>query len=142
MDIGNLDLERILKWVLIVLVTGFIAQFGKSFATYILRKIRAGRRGEEPVRETGERRMPPEPTLPESPQAVAGDKPDSTLPESLQTVTGGKSGPVESGEGSIEGGKGETRPPVAGDDDKAQAKLRKKALKAKEKEQKKLAKKP
>lgn len=126
MDIGNLDLERILKWVLIVLVTGFIAQFGKSFATYILRKIRAGRRREETVRGAGERRMPPEPTLPESPQ----------------TVTGGKSGPVESGEGSIEGGKGETRPPVAGDDDKAQAKLRKKALKAKEKEQKKLAKKP
>ncbi len=86
--------------------------------------------------------MPPEPNLPESRQAAAGDKPEPTLPESPQAVTGGKSGPVASGEGAIEGEKGEAPPPVAGDDDKTQAKLRKKALKAQEKEQKKLAKKP
>ncbi len=126
MDIGNLDIERILKWILIVLVTGFIAQFGKSFATFILRKIRAGRTGEETVRGAGEGRLLPEPTLLESPQAVAGGKPEPAAPC----------------QGSIEGAKGEILPPVAGDDDKTQAKLRKKALKAKEKEQKKLAKKP
>jgi len=44
MDISNIDFGRILKWVVIVLITGFIAQFGKSFATYVMKKIRAGKR--------------------------------------------------------------------------------------------------
>jgi hypothetical protein len=47
MELQNIDFMRILKWILIVLITGFLAQFGKSFAKYILDKIRAGRVNEK-----------------------------------------------------------------------------------------------
>ncbi|MBN1496926.1 MAG: hypothetical protein JXA07_09175 [Spirochaetes bacterium] len=32
--------STILKWAVMILITGFIAQFGKQFATFILGKIR------------------------------------------------------------------------------------------------------
>jgi len=43
----------ILQWALVVLVAGFIGQFGKSFAKFLMEKIRAGRKDKTPV-ETGE----------------------------------------------------------------------------------------
>ncbi len=37
---NDVDYMRIIKWVLIVLLAGFIGQFGKSFAKHILEKAR------------------------------------------------------------------------------------------------------
>lgn len=33
-------MSTILKWAIMILITGFIAQFGKQFATFIMGKIR------------------------------------------------------------------------------------------------------
>ncbi len=52
MDFQNIDFMRILKWILIVLITGFLAQFGKSFAKYIMAKIRTGKTSEEADQDT------------------------------------------------------------------------------------------
>jgi len=37
---NDVDYMRILKWVLIVLLAGFIGQFGKSFAKYLMERAR------------------------------------------------------------------------------------------------------
>ncbi len=42
---NEIDWLNILKWVVIVLVAGFIGQFGKSFAKHLMEKAR--RRGEK-----------------------------------------------------------------------------------------------
>lgn len=34
------DVSSVMKWVLLVLLAGFVGQFGKTFAQHILRKIR------------------------------------------------------------------------------------------------------
>ena len=36
----------VLKWALVVLAAGFIGQFGKAFATYLIRRAREGKRNE------------------------------------------------------------------------------------------------
>ncbi len=33
----------VLKWVLVILATGFVAQFGKMFAQYLVRRVRESR---------------------------------------------------------------------------------------------------
>jgi hypothetical protein len=43
----DLQYWKIIKWVLIVLLAGFIGQFGKSLAKYIMEKTRAKRAREE-----------------------------------------------------------------------------------------------
>jgi len=63
-DISTIDFGRILKWVVIVLITGFIAQFGKSFATYVMKKIRAGKIPEKPEQDAENKQEPQWPTLP------------------------------------------------------------------------------
>lgn len=37
--------STILKWAITILVAGFIAQFGKKFANYLVEKIRSVRKG-------------------------------------------------------------------------------------------------
>jgi hypothetical protein len=37
---NEIDYLRILKWIIIVLIAGFIGQFGKSFAKHIMTKAR------------------------------------------------------------------------------------------------------
>ncbi|MCX5845148.1 MAG: hypothetical protein NTW12_02135 [Deltaproteobacteria bacterium] len=37
---NDIDYQQIMKWILIVLVAGFIGQFGKSFATYLIERAR------------------------------------------------------------------------------------------------------
>jgi hypothetical protein len=37
---NDIDYQQIMKWVLIVLVAGFIGQFGKSFATYLIERAK------------------------------------------------------------------------------------------------------
>jgi len=39
-DMINIDYQQIILWVLIVLAAGFIGQFGKSFATYLISLVR------------------------------------------------------------------------------------------------------
>lgn len=39
-DLNQIDFYKVLFWVIIVLVAGFIGQFGKSFATYIMNRLR------------------------------------------------------------------------------------------------------
>ncbi|HOO89817.1 MAG TPA: hypothetical protein PLA74_03235 [Syntrophales bacterium] len=41
----DLDYLRIIKWVLIVLLAGFIGQFGKSLAKHLMEKARLKRKG-------------------------------------------------------------------------------------------------
>jgi len=113
MDIQNIDFGRILKWTLIVLITGFIAQFGKSFAQYVMTEIRSKRAPEKSKREAGGRVVPQSPPLPTDQ--------DSAESESR------KPGIVT---------------PAAPPEDKTQEKLQKKALKAQVKQQKKMAEKP
>lgn len=38
-DLSSLTTSNILKWVIIILITGFITQFGRMFAQYIVRRI-------------------------------------------------------------------------------------------------------
>lgn len=40
---ADVDYFQILKWILIVLSAGFIGQFGKSLATYLMKKARVSR---------------------------------------------------------------------------------------------------
>jgi hypothetical protein len=49
----------VLKWILVVLGAGFIGQFGKAFATYLMRRTR-------------ERKEPEAPSLPGTPPEAAG----------------------------------------------------------------------
>lgn len=42
-NMADIDYFQILKWVLIVLSAGFIGQFGKSLATYLMKKARASK---------------------------------------------------------------------------------------------------
>lgn len=56
---SEIDPLKIVKWILIVLVAGFIGQFGKLLATHILQRIRAkqgksGSPGKEPSPRAGE----------------------------------------------------------------------------------------
>jgi hypothetical protein len=37
---NEIDYQQIMKWVLIVLVAGFIGQFGKTFATYLIERAK------------------------------------------------------------------------------------------------------
>jgi len=48
---ADLDYLRIIKWVLIVLLAGFIGQLGKSFAKHLLEKVRSKKKGSVPTFE-------------------------------------------------------------------------------------------
>jgi hypothetical protein len=41
--IDSATAETILKWAITILVAGFIAQFGKKLATYLIEKVKAAR---------------------------------------------------------------------------------------------------
>ena len=40
---NGVDFWQIIKWVLIVLVAGFIGQFGKTLSKHIMERLRAGK---------------------------------------------------------------------------------------------------
>jgi hypothetical protein len=106
-DISNIDFERILKWVVIVLITGFIAQFGKSFAAYVMEKIRTRKTLERQEQDSVDNRQAPQWPTP-SPRR---DSAEGLEPETVKDVTS--------------------------PEEKVQAKLQKKELKAQIKKQKK-----
>ena len=37
---NDIDYHQIIKWVIIVIVAGFLGQFGKSFANYLIERAR------------------------------------------------------------------------------------------------------
>jgi hypothetical protein len=43
--IDSATASTILKWAVGILLTGFIAQFGKKFATYLMEKVKSLRKG-------------------------------------------------------------------------------------------------
>ncbi len=45
--IDSATASTILKWAVGILITGFIAQFGKRFATYLMEKITSLRKGKQ-----------------------------------------------------------------------------------------------
>ncbi len=49
--IDSATASTILKWAVTILIAGFIAQFGKKFATYLMEKARSIRKGKK---EAGE----------------------------------------------------------------------------------------
>jgi hypothetical protein len=55
----------VLKWILVVLAAGFIGQFGKAFATYLMRRTRERKEHEAqgPPGTTPEAAEPPRPAL-------------------------------------------------------------------------------
>jgi len=61
----------VLKWILVVLTAGFVGQFGKALATYLMRRTRE-RKEPEAQRLPG---TTPEAAGPESPELL--DKPSS-----------------------------------------------------------------
>ncbi len=54
----------ILKWVLVVLAAGFIGQFGKAFATYLIRRAKKP----DPQEASRPPQPPPEAALPQRPE--------------------------------------------------------------------------
>lgn len=61
--------STILKWAVMILITGFIAQFGKQFATFIIGKVRSIR-----GKKTGERKSEHADNAPPAPDAAAAEK--------------------------------------------------------------------
>jgi hypothetical protein len=61
----------ILKWALVVLAAGFIGQFGKAFASYIIRRAAEGKQKETMPAVRLEAELPAEPRT--APVAAAGD---------------------------------------------------------------------
>lgn len=68
----GIDLWRILKWVLIVLLAGFIGQFGKTLAIHIMARVKAGERGVPSGAEQPEKRV-----------ELTGEKDLSKIPEDI-----------------------------------------------------------
>ncbi len=62
-DLNQIDFCKVLFWVIIVLVAGFIGQFGKSFAKYIMERFG---------------KKPPRTVEPERPRQVEGGQKQDT----------------------------------------------------------------
>lgn len=75
----------VLKWALVVLAAGFIGQFGKSFATYLIRRAREGKSKDS---VPGKREGAPPPAVKED--AVPPDVPQAagSLPAEGTVVAG------------------------------------------------------
>lgn len=150
-DFLDIRTWSILQWVLVVLAAGFIGQFGKSLAQFIIAKGKdrrsAGKtpatlsvpaeRGkmapETPSVSTGKENMPPESSYPardvsNAKEIITFPKTDETALPSVGDITGQQRAAVEHRPSSIVSG--QSTPPV----------LDKKAIKAVLKQQKKAAK--
>jgi len=71
----------VLKWVLLVLIAGFIGQFGKMLAEAIIARVRLNRSGRAGVEDKSLRQGSSAPPVvssrkPPAPPAVTGDIPD------------------------------------------------------------------
>lgn len=77
--LAEISAWSVLKWVLIVLVAGFIGQFGKSLAQAVMKKIRLKKEEKTAVRKdvTG---------LPSSPDLSTGAAPSPSPGDAVQDV--------------------------------------------------------
>ncbi len=96
----------VLKWALVVLAAGFIGQFGKAFATYLIRRAGEGK---------GKEAAP----------AVAKDAPTPAVREEAGLPAGQQPAPVAAGEAVRDAGVRESGKAL-----KARQKAEKKAAKA------------
>ena len=64
------EVSSVMKWVLLILLAGFVGQFGKTFAQYLLRKIRKEK--EAPVKEALAKEAPAKEAPPK--EALADEK--------------------------------------------------------------------
>jgi hypothetical protein len=70
----DIDYLQVLKWILIVLLAGFIGQFGRSLATYLIKKARGAKALDRPEARNGTE--PPEPpSQSAAPAPVIPEKP-------------------------------------------------------------------
>lgn len=69
----DIDYLQIIKWILIVLVAGFIGQFGRSLATYLMKKARGAKAPDQPE-VTTEAESPKQP-LQDAAAPVISEKP-------------------------------------------------------------------
>jgi hypothetical protein len=65
-DLNQIDFYKVLFWVIIVLVAGFIGQFGKSFAKFIMERFG---------------KKPPRPAEPQRPPQVEGAQKENIPPQ-------------------------------------------------------------
>jgi hypothetical protein len=91
----------ILQWVLVVLAAGFIGQFGKSLAQFIMAKVKAGRSAGKtvsplPVPDQREKTAPEAPTVPPGKGAMPTEitYPGRDLSSAKDIVSGQSAPPV------------------------------------------------
>ena len=128
MDLSELTFWSIMKWVLVVLAAGFIGQFGKTFATHLLEKVRsrrAARRREPTKDDAAVAGLHAAPSLPDAP-APARDLPPAAAPTPPAPVA------VSSPDRPASEDRPFPAPPLDKKALKALAKAQKKALKSKE----------
>jgi hypothetical protein len=68
----NIDYQQVIMWVLIVLAAGFIGQFGKSFAAYLISITRKKKNLTETEESGRTDKKPEEEKLPVSVSETAG----------------------------------------------------------------------
>lgn len=61
------DVREVLQWVLIVLAAGFIGQFGKTLAQYVMKRVRERSAGRSPEADQGVYRPPAQKPHPPGP---------------------------------------------------------------------------
>ena len=67
---NDIDYHQIIKWIIIVIIAGFLGQFGKMFATYLIEKARRRKNLASPV----EYKVPSKPEAPAAaPPGSIGD---------------------------------------------------------------------
>jgi hypothetical protein len=66
---NDIDYQQIIKWVVIVIAAGFLGQFGKSFATYLIERARKKKAHAASVKLEGSVSPPTEP----DPQAYTSE---------------------------------------------------------------------
>jgi len=70
----DIDYVQVIKWVLIVLLAGFIGQFGRSLATYLMKKARGAKAPDQPD-VTTEAESPKQPLQSTASAPVISEKP-------------------------------------------------------------------
>ena len=58
---NDIDHQQVIKWVIIVIAAGFLGQFGKSFATYLIERARRKKSRATPGKVEGSVNPPSEP---------------------------------------------------------------------------------
>ena len=71
----DIDYLLVIKWILIVLLAGFIGQFGKSLATYLIKKARGAKAIDGPEATRGIE-PPKQPQQSAAPAFVIPEKPN------------------------------------------------------------------